>query len=195
MHAHRFAFAFALALSLGAASAHCASLPAGNYNCFLFLGSPPRATLVGEIAISGERYTVAKQSVNGTYTFDPGSGKVIWRGKPPLGFEAAAFEVDPTSGRKQIRMYPKETDIGNTWKAALCTPKSGKDGDSAAATATGGAGKGSPFKPGDRVMAEFIGVPYPATVVAAEGPRVRLHYDNPASKDEWVDASRVKLKK
>ena len=193
MHANCFAFSLMLSLCVG--SAYSASLPAGDYNCFLFLVTPPRATFVGEIAISGERYSVARQSTSGTYRFDTGSGKVVWRGKPPLGFEAGAFEIDPTSGRKQIRMYPKEADIGNKWKAALCTPKSGERASSASASAPGGAGKGSPFKAGDRVMAEFIGVPYPATVVSAEGPRVRLRYDDPASKDEWVDASRVKLRK
>lgn len=180
-------------LGLTAAAAQSATLPAGAYGCYTY---NPKAIYVGEIAIAGDSYMVARFNTTGTYTFDAGSGRVIWRGKPPLGFEAAAFEVDATSGRKQIRMYPKESDIGNKWKAALCSSKEG--GSSAAAsptTGTGASAKASAYKPGDRVTAEFIGVPYPATVVTAEAARVRLHYDDPKSKDEWVDATSVKPKK
>ena len=184
-------------LGLTAAAAQSATLPAGAYGCYTY---NPKAIYVGEFAISGDRYTVARFDTTGSYSFDSGSGKVIWRGKPPLGFEAAAFEVDPASGRKMIRMYPKESDIGNKWKAAVCSPKEGGGSSSSASGATTGKSAGasanaSAYKPGDRVTAEFIGVPYPATVVVAETARVRLHYDDPKSKDEWVDVTRVKPRK
>ena len=107
-------------LGLTTAAAQAATLPAGAYGCYTY---NPKAIYVGEIAIAGDRYTVARFNTAGSYSFDSASGKIIWRGKPPLGFEAAVFEVDSTSGRKQIRMYPKQSDIGNKWKAALCTPK------------------------------------------------------------------------
>lgn len=194
MHINRQACRLILYAVLGvtAVAAQSATLPEGAYGCYTY---NPKAIYVGEIAISGSRYTVARFNTTGGYAFDSGSGKVVWQGKPPLGFEAAAFEVDATSGRKLIRMYPRESDIGNKWKAAVCSLKEG-GGRSPAAGATTGASAGVPkasaFKAGDRVTAEFIGVPYPATVVAAEGARVRLHYDDPKSKDEWVDVKRVK---
>lgn len=183
-------------MGLTAAAAQSATLPEGAYGCYTY---NPKAIYVGEIAISGDRYTVARFNTTGSYSFDSGSGKVIWRGKPPLGFESAAFEVDATSGRKLIRMYPKESDIGNKWKAAVCSPKGGSDRSSATATTAGASAgataKAPAYKPGDLVTAEFVGVPHPATVVAAEGARVRLRYDNPKSKDEWVDVTRVKPRK
>ena len=180
-------------LGLTASAVQSATLPAGAYGCYTY---NPKAIYVGEIAISGERYTVARFNTTGTYSFDGRSGKIIWRGKPPLGFEAGAFEIDSTSGRQQIRMYPKESDIGNKWKAALCSPKEGANTSATGTTKGAGAGaKTSAYKAGDRVVAEFIGVPYPATVIAAEAARVRLRYDDPKSKDEWVDVNRVKPRK
>ena len=98
--------------------AHAATLPAGTYGCYTY---NPKPIYVGEIAIAGGRYSVARFNTDGNYDFDAGSGKVLWRGKPPMGFEAATLETDATSGRKVMRMYPKAGDIGNKWKAAVCT--------------------------------------------------------------------------
>ena len=196
MHVRNAVFCAVLVAS--ASAARSATLPGGSYGCYTY---NPKPIYVGEISISGGRYVVARFGTEGNYDYDIGSGKVAWKDKPPMGFEVAVLETDATSGRKLLRMYPKAADIGNKWKAAVCSMKEGGAGAAASGGASSGASaaaanaKASAFKPGDKVTAEFIGVPYPATVVAAEGARVRLHYDDPKSKDEWVDATRVKLKK
>lgn len=192
----RDAMCFAALLSLTAISG-AATLPAGSYGCYTY---NPKPNFVGEISITGGRYTVARFGTDGHYEYDSGSGRVAWRGAPPMGFESATLETDPTSGRKILRMYPKSADAGNKWKAAVCTPKESVSvGSATSSTAssgvTSGAARSVGFKPGDKVTAEFIGVPYPATIVTAEATRVRIKYDDPKSKDEWVDVNRIKPRK
>ncbi len=200
---------FLAALTCLTAGSNAATMPAGNYGCYTY---NPKAIYVGEISIAGARYAVARFGTSGEYEFDSKSGEVTWRGTPPMGFEAATMETDRTTGKPILRMYPKAQDVGNKWKAAVCSPKNDSaTGGVTPGTSAGGAGKGAStgaaagtssgtsagaaFKPGDKVTAEFIGVPYPATVLAAEATRVRLKYDDPKSKDEWVDVNRIKLRK
>ena len=95
----------------------------GRYNCFVFLGKPPKATMTGALLISGRAYQVKDQAVRGEYEVDRQSGRVSWKGKPPLGFQVGVLEPDG-----KIRMYIAEADIGNKWKAALCSRPAGKEG-------------------------------------------------------------------
>ena len=69
----------ASALAAGAAG----DLADGRYNCFVFLGKPPKATMVGALLISGAAYQVKDQAVSGEYELDKASGRVSWKGKPP----------------------------------------------------------------------------------------------------------------
>jgi hypothetical protein len=116
-----------VAVALAAASALSAEaaggLADGRYNCFVFLGKPPKATMVGALMISGSAYQVKDQAVRGDYDLDPQSGRVNWKGKPPLGFQVGVLEPDG-----KIRMYISDADIGNKWKAALCSRPAGKEG-------------------------------------------------------------------
>ena len=107
--------AFSLVWSPQAARAG-AGLPEGRYNCYVFLGTPVRATFTGALLIAGNTYRVKDQAVRGDYDLDQGSGRVRWKGKPPLGFQMGVLEPDV-----KIRMYITEADIGNKWKAALCS--------------------------------------------------------------------------
>ena len=114
------ALVVASALSAEAAGGE---LAAGRYNCFVFLGKPPKATMTGALLISGSAYQVKDQAVRGEYAVDKPSGRVSWKGKPPLGFHVGVLEPDG-----KIRMYISEADIGNKWKAALCSKPAGKEG-------------------------------------------------------------------
>lgn len=114
-----FTLAAASALSAEAAGGGLAD---GRYNCFVFLGKPPKATMTGALLISGSAYQVKDQAVRGDYELDKPSGRVSWKGKPPLGFQVGVLEPDG-----KIRMYISEADIGNKWKAALCSKPAGKE--------------------------------------------------------------------
>ena len=181
------------ALVLAAASALPAEaaggLADGHYNCFVFLGSPPKATMTGALLISGSTYQVKDQTVRGEYAVDRQSGRVRWNGKPPLGFQVGMLESD---GR--IRMYISEADIGNKWKAALCSPAAASApepaGDKSAA-ATGSPAPGG-FKAGDRVETEYAGLWYPGTILRVERGGYLVHYDDPKWNDVWVEAKRVR---
>ena len=110
------ALALVVASSLSGEAAG-AGLPDGRYNCVLFFGKPPKATYTGALLIAGSAYEVKDQAVRGEYTFEPQTGWVRWQGKPPLGFQLGVLEGDG-----KIRMYISQADVGNTWKAALCSP-------------------------------------------------------------------------
>ena len=107
------ALVVATALSAEAAG----GLPDGRYNCFLFFGKPPKATYTGALLIAGSAYEVKDQAVRGEYDFEPQNGRVRWKGKAPLGFQVGVLEGDG-----KIRMYISQADVGNKWKAALCSP-------------------------------------------------------------------------
>jgi len=110
------AFTVALAAaSVLTAEAAGGGLADGRYNCFLFFGKPPKATFTGALLISGDTYQVKDQAVRGRYEVK--DGRVSWKGKPPLGFEVGVLEPDG-----KLRMYPAASDVGNKWKAALCSP-------------------------------------------------------------------------
>jgi len=111
------------AASVLPAEAAGGGLADGRYNCFVFLGKPPKATMTGALLISGSAYQVKDQAVRGEYDLDKSSGRVSWKGKPPLGFHVGVLEPDG-----KIRMYISEADIGNKWKAALCSRPAGKEG-------------------------------------------------------------------
>ena len=165
----------------------------GRYNCFVFLGKPPKATMTGALLISGSAYQVKDQAVSGEYEVDKSSGRVSWKGKPPLGFHVGVLEPDG-----KIRMYISEADIGNKWKAALCSPAAASVSEptatkAAAAPATSTAAGG--FKTGDRVETEYAGLWYPGTVTKVERGGYVVHYDDPKSNDVWVEAKRVRAKR
>jgi hypothetical protein len=186
-----------LALTLAAASALPAGaaggLADGRYNCFVFLGKPPRATMVGALLISGAAYQVKDQAVRGEYELDTSSGRVSWKGKPPLGFQVGVLEPDG-----KIRMYITDADVGNKWKAALCSPAEASasapaDAKSAAAPSTPATTGG--FRAGDRVETEYAGLWYPGTVTKVERGGYVIHYDDPKWNDVWVEAKRVRAKR
>jgi hypothetical protein len=186
----------AIALALGLASwAHgeaAGGLRDGRYNCFLFFGKPPKPTFTGALLIAGRSYEVKDQAVRGEYDVDAQSGRVRWRGKSPLGFQAGVLEPDGT-----LRMYPSETDIGNKWKAALCSPAVAGAADPAAGTSakTAPPAAGGAFKAGDRVETEYAGLWYPGTVMKAERGGYVVHYDDPKWNDVWVEAKRVRFRR
>jgi agenet domain-containing protein len=181
-------------LVASAVSAEAAGgLADGRYNCFLFLGKPPKATMTGALLISGNAYQVKDQAVRGEYELDKPSGRVSWKGKPPLGFHVGVLEADG-----KIRMYISEADIGNKWKAALCSPAAASTSEpaetkSAAAPAATAAAGG--IKAGDRVETEYAGLWYPGTVTKAERGGYVVHYDDPKWNDVWVEAKRVRVKR
>jgi len=193
------------ALALVAASALAAEaagggLAAGRYNCFLFFGKPPKATFTGALLITGSAYQVKDQAVRGEYDLEQSSGRVRWKGKPPLGFQVGVLEPDG-----KIRMYPAEADVGNKWKAALCSPAAASgsepaEGKAAAAPPTAAAAPPSApaaggFKAGDRVETEYAGLWYPGTVLRGERGGYVVHYDDPKWNDVWVEAKRVRGKR
>jgi len=185
------ALALVLVLSLSAEAAG-GGLPDGRYNCFLFFGKPPKATYTGALVIAGSAYEVKDQAVRGEYDFEPQTGWVRWKGKPPLGFQLGVLEGDG-----KIRMYISQADVGHKWKAALCSPATastpepagGKSAAPAAPAALGG------FKTGDRVETEYAGLWYPGTVLKGERGGYVVHYDDPKWNDVWVEARRVRARR
>lgn len=94
--------------------------PAGEYNCYVYL---PKATHVGALLIQpGSTYAVKGQDIKGRYTLDSKTSTLTWEGKPPLGFEVGVLEM-PSGEQPKIRLYRKAADIGNKWKAAVCSLK------------------------------------------------------------------------
>jgi hypothetical protein len=181
----------ALALVLASSLAgETAGLADGRYDCFLFFGKPPKATFTGALLIAGRAYEVKDQAVRGEYDVDARSGRVRWRGKPPLGFQAGVLEPDG-----KLRLYPSETDIGNTWKAALCSPAVASAPDPAASKAATAPAAARAFTAGDRVETEYAGLWYPGTVVKAERGGYVVHYDDPKWNDVWVEAKRVRSRR
>ena len=182
--------ALVLAASALAAEAAGGGLADGRYNCFLFLGKPPKATFTGALLIAGSAYQVKDQAVRGEYEVERGSGRVRWNGKPPLGFQVGVVEADG-----KIRMYPTDADVGNKWKAALCSPATASTSEptesKSASAPTTGAVAGA-FKAGDRVETEYAGLWYPGTVLRVERGGYVVHYDDPKWNDVWVEAKRVR---
>lgn len=181
------AVALSLVSSPQAATA-AAGLPEGRYNCYLFFGKPARATFTGALFIAGSAYRVKDQPVRGEYDLDQGSGRVRWKGKPPLGFQVGVLETDG-----KIRMYISEADIGNKWKAALCSLAEGEA--PTAGTSTTGGDTPAAFKPGDRVETEYAGLWYPGVVLKVERGGYAVHYDDPKWNDVWVEAKRVRARR
>ena len=175
------------------AEAAADGLPDGRYNCFLFLGKPPKATFTGALLIAGSVYEVKDQAVRGEYELDRQTGWVRWKGKPPLGFQLGVLEGDG-----KIRMYISQADVGNKWKAALCSPATASapepGGGKSAATPVPPAALGG-FKAGDRVETEYAGLWYPGTVLKPERGGYVVHYDDPKWNDVWVEARRVRAKR
>ena len=128
------------------------------------------------------------QTARGEYEVDASSGRVRWQGQPPLGFQVGMLEPDG-----KLRMYPAEADVGNTWKAALCSPAEASASEPAlarsAATATPGG-----FKARDRIETQYAGLWYPGTVLRVERGGYVVHYDDPEWNDVWVEAKRVRRK-
>lgn len=199
--------AVAVALLLTAllpAHAGAAGLPAGEYGCYTY---NPRANYVGGLVIRGDSYQ-SRTGASGRYRLADG-GKVEFLGEAPLGFAVAVLEeTEPTP---KLRLYRQAADIGNKWKAAVCSLDGGRQtgsggaaagstaptgaGPSAGAKAPAGAASGTGgFAAGQRVEATFIGVWYKASVVRCDSTRCLLHYDDPSSKDEWVDQSRLRAR-
>jgi hypothetical protein len=165
----------------------------GRWDCYLFFGKPPKATFTGALLITGGAYQVKDQTVRGQYDVERPSGRVRFKGRPPLGFQVGMLEEDG-----KVRLYPSEADVGNKWKAALCSPATasapeGASGKSAAAGTAPAAAGG--FKPGDKVETEYAGLWYPGTVLKVERGGYAIHYDDPKWNDVWVEAKRVRGRK
>lgn len=96
-------------------------VPAGEYHCYVYM---PKSIHVGALLIQeGGTYAVKGQDVKGRYTLDSKTNTVTWEGPPPLGFETGVLETD--DGQTKIRLYRKAADIGNKWKAAICSLRAG----------------------------------------------------------------------
>jgi hypothetical protein len=159
------------------------TLPPGRYRCYTY---HPSAILVGALEVQGNRYDADRGGAAGTYRLR-GKGRVDFLGQPPLGFRVGILEErEPVP---KLRLYIQAGDVGNKWKAAVCTGSPSADGSA------GGSSSGAAFTAGARVEATFMGYWYAATVVRCAEARCLLHYDDPSSKDEWVDTSRLRVKR
>ncbi|MEO8360604.1 MAG: hypothetical protein ABI672_11290 [Vicinamibacteria bacterium] len=108
------ALVFATTVSAGAAE----SLPTGDYYCYTY---NPKPLLVGVFSITGSSYHT-RTGATGQYRM--AGGRIDWLGTPPLGFKVGVLEE--TDPKAKVRMYPSMADLGNKWKAAVCTLRSDK---------------------------------------------------------------------
>jgi hypothetical protein len=99
--------------------------------------------------------------------------------------------LEETDPRPKIRMYPQASDIGNKWKAAVCTPREGGDATAPGQAGNPGNAPGGAFPPGAKVWYSFVGHWYKATVVSCNGAKCLLRYDDPKYPDETVDAKEL----
>lgn len=157
--------------------------PDGHYRCYTY---HPGAVFVGALIIDGDKYRTDRGGSSGRYRSGM-NGRVDFDGDAPLGFRVGMLEE--REPRPKLRLYAQAADIGSSWKAAVCT---GGEDPGSDAEASSSAGKGGAYARGAKVEATYIGYWYPATVIRCEGARCLLHYDDPASKDEWVDVSRLR---
>jgi hypothetical protein len=162
-------------------------LPPGHYRCYTY---HPGAVFVGALDIAGDGYQADRGGATGSYR-SGADGRVDFLGGPPLGFHAGVLEE--REPRPKLRLYVEAADIGNTQKAAVCT--GGADGETGGEgePASGGEASGV-LGAGARVEANYLGYWYAATIIRCSGARCLLHYDDPASKDEWVDTTRLRAK-
>ena len=92
-------------------------LPPGQSNCYVYL---PNATSLGAILSQADGTDRAmSQEVECAYQFAAATGPVIWKDKPPLGFEVAILEAGPTAAK--LRLYRTAADAGKKWKATMCS--------------------------------------------------------------------------
>ncbi|AVP96530.1 hypothetical protein C7S18_04645 [Ahniella affigens] len=159
------------------------ALPEGEYYCYTY---HPNPVVAGVMTITGLSYRT-RTGASGDYRLR-GDGRVDWLGDAPLGFAVAVLEE--TDPRAKLRMYLSDADIGNKWKAAVCSPR-----DSDAADENPGQNGGpSAFAAGTKVRYSFLGYWYPATIVSCSASRCKLHYDDPQYQDETVDAKNVEAR-
>lgn len=91
--------------------------PSGDYYCYVYAS---KAIFVGALTLLEDgSYRVKGKDIAGRYHPAGAPNALIWDGPPPLGFEAAGLETE--GGHTKLRLYRKAADIGNTWKAAVCT--------------------------------------------------------------------------
>ena len=161
------------------------AVPDGEYYCYTY---HPNPVVAGVFTIAGGAYRT-RTGASGRYRL-AGGGRIEWLGTPPLGFQVGVLEE--TDPRPKIRMYPLASDIGNKWKAAVCTPREG--GAAAPGQTGGGNAVTAAFPPGAKVWYSFLGHWYKATVVSCSGARCHLHYDDPKYPDETVDAKELQAR-
>lgn len=107
----------ALLTSAGAGRAAEAKPPSGDYYCYVYAS---KAIFVGALTLRDDgTYKVKDKDVTGRYRLAGAANTLAWDGPPPLGFEAAVLETE--DGHTKLRLYRKAEDIGNKWKAAVCS--------------------------------------------------------------------------
>lgn len=87
----------------------------GSYRCFVY-SNPRVPAFVGTITLTRTTYVVEGQQARGGFSPGPG-GSIVFNGPLPMGFAVAGGEHEP--GR--FRLYPTPADMGNAWRAALCS--------------------------------------------------------------------------
>jgi hypothetical protein len=167
------------------------SLPNGEYYCYTY---NPKPIVVGVFTITGSTYR-SRTGATGQYRMT--GGRIDWLGTAPLGFKVGVLEE--TDPKPKVRMYISAADIGNKWKAAVCSPRDGAAGGAQAGGGggnTGGANQsgGGKFAPGAQVWYSFVGHWYKATIVSCSGAKCTIHYDDPKYQDETVDAKELQVR-
>jgi len=94
--------------------------PSGEYNCYVYV---PKAVHVGKFTIKADGSYQGGEA-SGHYRYDPKTQNLTWESKPLLGFELGVLESSP-GAMPQIRLYRNAAEIGNKWKAAVCSLSKG----------------------------------------------------------------------
>lgn len=187
----------ALTFTATASTEAADSLPNGEYYCYTY---NPKPVVAGVFTITGNSYRT-RTGAAGQYRM--AGGRIDWLGTAPLGFRVGVLEE--TDPKPKVRMYISAADIGNKWKAAVCSPRDGASqgggnptgggaGNARGGGAAGGTQGGGKFAPGAQVWYSFVGHWYKATVVSCSASKCRIHYEDPKYQDETVEAKELQVR-
>ena len=149
--------------------------PIGQYDCHVYMGNPPTATAVGAFFIHPENaYEVKDQPVSGKFKFDDQKQMVIWAGPPPLGFEVGILEQPNRYNPPRLRLYPKNADIGNVWKSAICNFQVVGKSSGATPSASDLSGR---YTVGAKVFVSYHGELLPAVITGVQTTGYSVRYE------------------
>ena len=94
--------------------------PPGEYNCYVYV---PKAVHVGKFTLKADG-SYQSGEASGHYRYDGKTQTLMWEGKPPLGFEVGVLEL-ATGETPKVRLYRNAAEMGNKWKAAVCSLRKG----------------------------------------------------------------------